>query len=202
MAHKNGRIQNFLQLFLIVLSLAAPCAAQTTPVWEFFGGYSRARPDVREYFKSSPILYTFRSQYVNLRGWEVSVTENMNRWFGGTLQISGHYNTPQLLGTANRERMHSILYGPRFFYRTPWVIPFVHVLAGLARADVAVTPVGPHASDNTFAVAAGGGLDINLAGKAAVRLFQAEYFRTSALGTRQNSYRASAGVVFYLGKRK
>ncbi|MBI4482280.1 MAG: hypothetical protein HY652_05255 [Acidobacteria bacterium] len=202
MAQKNGPIQNFLQLFLIVLSFATPCVAQETPAWEFFGGYSFQRSDVREYFKSSPILFTFRNQDVNLNGWETSVTENLNRWLGGTLDLSGHYKTPQLLGTRSRERMFSILYGPRFSYRTPSVIPFAHVLMGVAHAAVRVTPVGPHASDLSFAMAAGGGLDVNLGRKAAIRVFQADYFRTNLLGTRQNKYRASAGVVFYLGKRE
>lgn len=155
---------------------------------------------MRQYFKSSPILFTFRNQYVNLNGWEASVTENLNRWFGGTLDLSGHYKTPQLLGTTNRERMFSILYGPRFSYRTPSFVPFAHVLMGAAHAAVKVTPVGPHASDNSFAMAAGGGLDVNLGSKAAIRLFQVDYFRTNVLGTRPHNYRASAGVIFYLGK--
>lgn len=202
MAQKNGRIQNVLQLFLFVFSVATPCVAQETPAWEFFGGYSFEKSNVREYFKSSPILYRFRDHYVNLNGWEASVTENLNHWFGGTLDLSGHYKTPQLLGTANRERIYSILYGPRFSYRTARVISFAHILMGAAHADVRVTPVGPHASDLSFAMAAGGGLDVNLGTKAAIRVFQAEYFRTKALGTGRNNFRASAGVVFYLGGRK
>ncbi len=205
MKQKNAGIQKLLQLLLPVLFFVTPCAAQDMPAWEVFGGYSFQRADVRQYFRPSPLIYTFRGRYTNLDGWDVSVTENLRPWLGGTLDISGHSKTPQLLGVTNRERMYSILYGPRLFHRVTAlgisVTPFAHVLLGLARADVRVTPTGPNATDNAFAVATGGGLDLSLGSKAAIRLFQAEYFRTSLLGTRPDGLRASVGVVFYLGRK-
>ena len=202
MAQKNGRIRYFCRFLLLVLLFATPAAAQQMPSWELFMGYSFQRSDVREYFKSTPIIYTFRGQYANLDGWEMSLTENRNRWFGGTLDFSGHYGTPRLAGITNRERTHSVLYGPRFSYALPWITPFVHALFGITHTDVQVTPVGPHASDLSLAAAAGGGLDIRLGSKAAVRLFQAEYIRNNTLGTRPHGLRASAGFVFNLGSRK
>ena len=203
---KNRQTSKLLSLFLLVLVFAAPCAAQTTPQttppWEIFVGYSLQRSDVREYFKTSPIIYASRGGYVNLNGWDASVTENINHWFGGTIDFSGHYKSPVVATTTNREQMYSIMYGPRFSYRAPGFTPFFHVLLGVAHADVKVTPTGPRASDSSFAAAAGGGLDLNIGSKAAIRLFQAEYFRTSLLGTRQDGLRASAGIVFHLGKNK
>ena len=196
------RIQNLLQLLLLVSFFAAPCVAQEAREWEIFGGYSVQRSDVRQYYRSSPVIYTFRGQYADLKGWDASLTENLNGWFGGTLDISGHYRTPQLLGTANRERMHSVLFGPRFSYRIPHITPFAHILMGVAQAKVAVTPVGPNASDLSFAVAAGVGLDLSLGKNAAIRVLQADYFRTNLLGTRPESFRGSAGLVFYLGGRR
>ncbi len=62
---------------LFIFSFATPCLAQEIPEWEFFGGYSFQRSDVREYFKSSPIIYTFRGKYASLSGWDASVTENL-----------------------------------------------------------------------------------------------------------------------------
>jgi len=183
-----------------------PCLAQENPEWEVFGGYSLQRSGVREFFKSTPSLYTFRDRTAWLGGWDFALTENVNRWFGGTLDLSGHYKTRDFLGSTNRERIHSVLYGPRFFQRIHGLVPFGHVLIGLAHADRAVTSVGPHEKDNAFAVAPGGGLDLNLGKKAAIRVFQAEYFRTNlrteVFGTSPNGYRASFGVVFYLGKTK
>src|SRR6266705_2778893 len=119
---------------LFIFSFATPCLAQEIPEWEFFGGYSFQRSDVREYFKSSPIIYTFRGKYASLSGWDASVT-------------------------ANLERMLSLLYGPRFSYRKPSVIFFTNVLMGAAHLNVQVTPVGPHASNLSFATATGGGVD-------------------------------------------
>jgi hypothetical protein len=202
MTQKNGRMQKVLQLSLFVLSLATPCIAQETPAWELFGGYSFERSDVRMYYKSTPIIYTYRGDSVNLNGWDVSATENLTRWFGGTFDVSGHYKSPQLLGTTNQQRMYSILYGPRFFHRISSVTAFTHVLIGATHAKVAVTPTGPSDSELAFAMAAGGGLDLNLGKKAAFRLLKVEYFRANVLGIRQNSFRASVGVVFYLGQRK
>src|SRR2546422_4137704 len=165
--------QEILQLFLVILFVAAPCLAQEAPAWEVFGGYSFQKADVREYFQTtapnSPLpprppllIYTSRQDYVNMNGWEFAVTENRNRWFGGTLDISGSYRTPQVLRTANAEQIYSILYGPRFSYRRPFGTAFAHVLAGAAHTNVTVGPPGPHASDLSFSMALGGGLDVPL----------------------------------------
>jgi len=201
MTRANSRPNAFFQFFLLLFFFAVPCLAQKTPAWEIFGGYSLQRSDMRQYFKSSPTVYTFRNQYANLNGWDFSVTENKNSWFGGTFDVSGHYGTPNLQGTANRERRYSILYGPRLFRRTGWVTPYAHVLVGVAHTNVTVTPVGPNASELSFAVVAGGGVDVSL-NKAAIRLIQVDYFGTKALGTKPNNLRVSAGVVFYLGGKK
>ena len=115
-----------IHLFLLILLLTMPCLAQEVRPWEVFAGYSFQRADVREYYKTTPIIYTFRQHYVNLNGWEAAVTENVNHWFGGTLELSGYYKTPQFLGVSNSERMYTILYGPRFSYRNPYGTAFVH----------------------------------------------------------------------------
>lgn len=189
-----------LQLSLFCLLLAMPCLAQDVPPWEVFGGYSFDHTDVREYFKSTPIIYTIRHEYVGLHGWDASLTENMNTWFGGTLDISGHYKSLDVAGIPNEERVYSVLYGPRFCFRTPMITPFVHFLMGVARASAKVTPVGPHDAETSFALAAGGGVDMKVGKSTAVRLLKAEYFRTDVLGTKQNSFRAAAGMIFYFGK--
>jgi len=78
-------------LFLVFQSAAF---AQETPAWELFGGYSFERSPVREFFKQTPQIYTHWDHYEKLQGWELSVTENINRRFGGTLQLTGHYKNP------------------------------------------------------------------------------------------------------------
>ena len=192
--------RTLLRFLLLVLLYASAGFAQQSPAWELFGGYSFERSDVREYYKSTPILYTFREQYINLNGWELAVTENVNRWVGGTLQLTGHYKSPVVRGAKNREQMFSILYGPRFAHRMSWATPYGHVLFGAGRAAVTVSP-GPHATETSFVVAAGTGLDVNLREKAAVRILQIQYSPMNQVGTKNHKFQASAGVVFYLGKK-
>ena len=209
-AHCLGRA--LFNALLVIVFLSVPCLAQqTTPSWEIYGGYSVQRSDFRTYYKrlvQTAIAYDFRGRYLNTGGWEVSVTENMNRWFSGTFDVSGHYRTVQVSGTTaaagsttNQEQVHTISYGPRVSYRTHWVTPFAQLLVGAAFTSVEVNPVGPHASDVTLVASGGGGVNVNF-GKFAVRPFQIEYMRHSALSTRQGGVRASAGLVFHLGKRQ
>ncbi len=189
------------RLFLLLLA-ATPSFAQNTHAWEFFGGYSLQRSNVREFYKSTPIIYSSRYVNENLNGWTFSVTENMNRRkVGGTLEVSGHYKTPVLQGVPSRQRIHSLMYGPRFsLKKAGGVRPFAHVLVGIAHAEVRVTPTGPHFSDFAFAAAAGGGVDVSLGRKFAVRAFEADYFRANVLNAKPNAFRASAGIVYYPGK--
>ena len=189
---------------LTILLLAAPSLPSfaQTAAWEFFGGYSMQRTNVRDYFKSTPIIYAVHNRYENLNGWNFSITENMNKRFGGTLELNGHYKTVPFQGINSSQKMHSIVYGPRVSLRKSAFVPFVHLLVGIALADVRVKPTGPHLSDKSLAIAAGGGLDLNLWKGAAVRVLQAEFFHANALGSNQNHYRASAGIVFHVGKEK
>jgi len=201
MSRKNRGIPQLLLILLLAVCVATPCSAQERSEWEFFGGYSFKKAEVREYFRSTPIIYSPRNRDRSLNGWSASVTENLNDWIGGTLDISGHSDSRVELGVTNRQRMYSIMYGPRISYRRSWSTPFVHVLLGVAHSDVRVTPVGPHASDFAFAAAAGGGLDVRILDHVSLRVFQVEYFRAEPLGTNPNRVRASAGVVFSVGRR-
>jgi opacity protein-like surface antigen len=189
---------------VLVLFLLLPVLGfgQDTREWEFFAGYSLQHSHVREYFKSTPSIYSVKNLQENLNGWNVSVTENLNKWFGGTFDASGHYKTPVLSGSSNREQMHTFMYGPRISLHTAHIVPFGHALFGAAISSVKVQPTGPHASETSFAVAAGGGVDLNLSDSVAVRLIQADYLHADALGSSQNNYRAAAGIVFRVGKSK
>ena len=71
-------------VFLALLILPVSALAQQTPKVEVFGGYSNLTPNV----DVSNINGNF-----NLSGFDVSVTENLNSWFGGVLDFSSHYGT-------------------------------------------------------------------------------------------------------------
>jgi len=190
-----------LRILLLTLLIALPSYAQTVPGWEVFGGYSWQRSKLREYFKSTPIIYSVRNRSGNLNGFNVAFTENINRWFGGTLDITGHFATPEISGVQTNERMYTFTYGPRFSFRgRPGWTPFGQVLAGVAHAQAKVTPTGPRLSDTSFALAAGAGLDVKFGTRTAIRVLQAEYGHANALGGSQNNLRLSAGLVVYLGE--
>jgi len=190
-----------LRLLVPVLLFAPAGFAQQTPAWEFFVGYSGERTDVREYYKSTPIIYTFRDSYINMNGWELAVTENVNHWFGGTFQVTGHYKSPVVLGTKTNERIHSIMYGPRFSRRLAFLTPYGHLLFGIGRTTAAVSP-GPHITETEFAAAGGVGLDVHLGKKVGIRAFQVQYSPMNQVGVKNHKIDASAGVMFYLGHTK
>ncbi len=191
-----------LRILVLVLAIAAPGYGQTIPTWEVFGGYSWQRSNLREYFKSTPIIYSVRNKGGSLNGFDVAFTENINRWFGGTLDITGHFAAPEISGVKTHEAMYTFMYGPRFSYRNrPGWTGFGHVLAGVAHATAKVTPTGPHADDTSFALAAGAGLDMKFRGSTAIRILQAEYLHANALGANHNNFRLSAGIILYLGEK-
>src|SRR5216117_2560892 len=112
-------MKRILYTFLLLTLFRTACLAQEVVPWEVFGGYSFQRADVREYFISrpTPLIYMARHHYMNMNGWELSVTENLNRWFGGTLDIIGYYGSPAVGSVTTRDHVFSILYGPQFTYR-------------------------------------------------------------------------------------
>jgi opacity protein-like surface antigen len=105
--------------------------------------------------------------------------------------------------------MYSYMFGPKLMmHRGRWT-PFVQGLFGGAHAtgSVSISPgavrqqgIGPvlfgSVSEDAFAMAIGGGLDVNATKHIGVRLVQAEYFMTRFISDTQNNARISAGVVF------
>ena len=82
------------------------------------------------------------------------------------------------------------------------VVPFAQVLLGGSHAS------GNYASDtglsNAFAATMGGGIDVELTNRVALRAFQADYDFThfnNGMNDHQNNLRISMGLVFKLGKR-
>lgn len=201
--NRDMGVRKLLPVLIVLLGSALPGRAQNTPAWELFGGYSLLRTDMREYFKQTPIIYNFRGRYTGLQGFEVSITENKNRTVGGTFDFSTHFNGPVIGGVPNKQRSYSLMYGPRLTARFGFATPFAHALFGAQYATVKVTPVGPRASDLSLAMAFGVGFDLNLGKRGAIRLVQADYFRSNnTLSPRANGFRASAGFVWKLGPRR
>lgn len=96
----------------------------------------------------------------------------------------------------------SYLFGPRYTHHSnARLAPFAQFLIGGVHGFDALFPNqnGSTITPDAVALAAGGGLNLNLSHRLAVRVFQADYFLThlpNNSGDRENNLRLSAGVVF------
>lgn len=176
-----------MRKFLILLPfLALPVSAlaQQTPLVEVFGGYSN-------------LAANLNATSLNLNGVSFSAQENLNSWFGGVLDFSTYFGKENGLKT----NAQTLSYGPVFSYRkNKTIVPFAHAMVGVERAGTNYLNVSQ--PEERLAVLAGGGLDANVTPRLALRLIQADYLMTQFSNSRQDNIRLSAGVVFYLGKKK
>jgi hypothetical protein len=172
----------------IVVALAfagvAPAAAQETPWVETFGGFMYLKADAG-------------GQNVSLRGWNLSVAENLNHWFGGAIDVSGAYGNPGGI----HEFEHTVVGGPVFSYRKNSAFtPFAHAMIGLIRGSRGY--IGTSEGATRFTGVFGGGLDLKVRDHVAIRIIQADYQVTPFFNQTQSNYRLSVGVVLRWGKKK
>lgn len=135
---------------------------------------------------------------------------NFNRVFGLVAELGANYT-----GTASNALLGNTtfqyLFGPRFNWRASRFTPYVQTLVGGERFsngfNVSSTTPRLLTSQNNFAAAFGGGLDVNVSSRFAVKPIQLEYLMTQAstgagnLNFVQNNLRYSAGVVFRFGAK-
>lgn len=174
----------------VTLALLIPTTAlaEGTPKTELFGGYS--------------YLHSMDGQdRLNLHGWNASIAGNLNDWFGLVADFHGHYGSPEVfIFSAGDLREHSFFGGPKIAYRkNDRFTPFGHALFGMTRTNFDVFSFG--FAERSFTTAFGGGLDVNLSDRIAVRAVQADWVQTHFDRDRQNSLRLSFGVVFRFGEK-
>jgi opacity protein-like surface antigen len=177
-------MRRFVLTAALMLFAAHAVVAQETPKVELFGGYAYGGG--------------------NTHGWAGSAAFNVNRWLGLAADFSGQYTSFTSPDASERIRTHSALFGPRFsLRRSKYVTPFVHALAGFAHTDSRARELGFdfHATDTTFVADLGGGLDINIDRRVAIRAFQLDYFHTGFYGSHQNNGRIAVGLVLRLGDK-
>lgn len=175
--------------FLFVSALLLVCvsaAAQDTPRVETFAGYSyyRAAGDAN----------------INLNGWHGSVAVNFNDWLGLAADLNGVYEG-RAIGDFN---LHTFAAGPRITYRkNERTMPFMHVLFGVTRGNDEFNALigGPPQSDTVFTTIVGGGMDVKINDRWAVRAGQLDWVLTKFRNDAQSNFRFSAGIVFRFGKK-
>ncbi len=185
-------------------------AYRSYPRAELFLGYS--------YLRGVPMLDP-GNRMVRLNGGSASIAFNLNRYLGLVGDFGGFDDTKlQITGTgANPPRAadasgtaFTFMAGPRISYRRR-ITPFAQVLfGGIHASQVSLSNCSgalctPLPAENSFAMTAGGGIDLNIHRHLAIRIVQAEYLMTNfadlSTGNRdtQNDIRLSSGLVFGFG---
>src|SRR5437867_4484769 len=141
-------------------------------------------------------------------GGGASFAYNASRWLGLTAELGGYNFNRNLFPLTGSNAsvngtMVSYLFGPRLNLRKfDYFVPFAHFLLGGAHSGTEMTGAGRQSS---FAIAAGGGVDMVLTKYLAWRVAQLDYFMTNFSGpavggnARQDNFRAGTGVVFRFG---
>jgi outer membrane protein OmpA-like peptidoglycan-associated protein len=182
-----------------------------TPRFELFLGYS--------YLRAVPTMAD-GNRLVWMHGGSASIAFNVNRYLGlvadvgdytsSQVRFTGAYTSTIDVDNANQAAL-TYLFGPRLSFRQhSRITPFVQALFGGMHANE-VTLSGCTANcmllpnESTFAMTAGGGLDLRVRRHFAIRPIQAEYlmtrFKNYSTGTTatQNDMRLSSGIVFRFG---
>ena len=213
------RIKYWYLFALIVLALStSSVSAQDTNRVEFFGGYSYLSVDtgLDEFDEDA-----FDSR-ANMHGFNASVTGNISRRVGLKFDFSTH--SKDLFNdsfTQVKARNNQFLGGVQFKNNEkdgPVLKPFAHVLAGVANQRLScegdcfveegvITSFSE--TQNNFAMAFGGGLDIKVHPRVDIRAFQFDYnpvfFRASegdftnvfTDSRTQNNIRIGIGIVIH-----
>lgn len=186
--------------FLVsTLLLAGPLRAQKI---ELFGGYSFVRAPVTfDQIAGTCVISgcvpVMRTPTLNLNGWEASGAVKVLGPLGLAADFGGTDGSFQGAGT----HLNTYLFGPQLRLPGPISI-FGHALIGDAHESIhsgfagsGLFTSGP--TQNSFATALGGGLDMRLLPLISVRLVQVDYLFTHFNSQTQNQPRISAGLVVH-----
>ncbi len=149
--------RSVMTALVLALGVASPVArAQEAevPQWDVFAGYAWMEPGGR-------IAGTAIDEMP--KGWGATVTYNVDKWWGISLDFGGNYGDNADVGT--------IMAGPRFSVRSDnKITPYGHALFGWHR----LSPIGLD-PDNGFGIAVGGGLDFKLNQRFDWKIIEADY---------------------------
>ena len=190
------------------------------PKVEFFVGYS-ALGEVNSRGISLGPNSTVGANYTSKLGFETSIIRNLSKHFGIKGDFSAHFNNESDRGPITactpacatvtqdfqlKTRVYNFLAGPEFKARNSTrFTPFAHVLGGVAHTSATFTTAGPtfnfllKKSDNSFAMALGGGLDIRASKRVSFRAmmdYNPVFVHDPASG-RRDFVRFSLGVLFH-----
>jgi opacity protein-like surface antigen len=193
--------------FVVIATAAA--AAQPIPQFDLFGGYSFGHISTGDF-----------PRHANLNGWDASATYNWNKWFGIMVEGSGLYGSKEIApattiiflcgqpscpspislpARAVSNMVHTYSLGPRFSFRNHTrYTPFARALFG--GGYISATPGGLPSANGASVLTAGGGVDIALTSRLALRT-QTDFLRNRFFHQTGPDFRLATGLVFHLGRK-
>ena len=177
-------MQKIALIGIIIAMLCSTAMAQETPKAEVFIGYAYAGS--------------------GSNGFDTSIVGNVNSWLGFGADVSGQYSRLNENGSSEKINSHSFLFGPRLSIRkNKKVTPFVQAMFGISHLHTQTNEFGPLVSfsDTSFGMALGGGLDVRLNDRFAIRAIQIDYLRTQFFNQTQNKGRITVGIVMRFGRK-
>jgi opacity protein-like surface antigen len=191
------------------------------PKVEVFVGYSALGEANGRGISFGPNAFVGANYSAAKAGFETSIIRNFSKHFGIKGDFSAHFNNQSASGpltlctpgctTATqafqlKTRVYNFLAGPEFKARNSTrFTPFAHVLGGFAHTSATFTTPGPtfnlflKKSDNSFAMALGGGIDVRASKRVSFRGlmdYNPVFVHDSTSGTR-DFFRLSLGVLFH-----
>jgi opacity protein-like surface antigen len=205
---------------MLMITCASIAAAQSADYkkFEVFAGYSHNRVDTGIGADDDDID-DFLDEREGFHGFNVSATGNVTRYIGFKFDVSGHFKSRSVpFGTIASaadidSQIYNFLGGVQLKDNSTDVTfkPFAHALVGLGHVRAKVNfsndfciaispspcPVDSTESENGFAGAFGGGLDIRASDKIDIRVIQVDYNPMRVSGTTLHNFRFGVGIVFH-----
>ncbi|MGA8144867.1 MAG: outer membrane beta-barrel protein [Candidatus Acidiferrales bacterium] len=191
-------MKRLLGLIALLSIFALPAAAQQTPSFDVEGAYL---------YRS---FYPPNAPRFAMNGWNASLDHNVKRWLGIAGDLSGTYRNQ---GVNGNTQIYTFMAGPRIypFGHRHKLIPYGQILFGVGydRLTYPLNSGFPETtfSSTAFAWAGGGGVQLRINPKWAVRLLEFDYEQTrfsnypNQLLATQGNYRISVGIVYHIGEK-
>ena len=134
-----------------------------------------------------------------MHGWHTALAWGVWGRIGLLLDVSGHLGSD---AEGTDVSLLSVMAGPRFTFGDGRFRPFVHVIGGIVRSKASISVFDIEISESTtdFGGAAGGGVDVGLGDRWALRV-AGDYRVVKIDDETVSDPRFSAGVVYRFGSR-
>lgn len=190
----------FLAIGLFLFSIPSFAQEVIYPKAEVFGGFSMSSiPGVMPTYDPTTGLPTAYSRKAFM-GWQASANFNLTHHLGMVGDFGGQYASipgvtiPGVITVPGLSmNTYQFLFGPQLSFRKPRATPYLHALLGglkqgtgsfsLTDPVTGLTTTVPGVSSTGFGMGFGGGLDINISDRLALRVPQFDWTLRHIAGT-------------------